>query len=74
LFIVGPETFTTDFWRLSLLTFAFRTMVPIFTLLHVQGDLGGNFIIFGGDGTGHCEKEDYMNMCLNLNGYRDGAA
>jgi hypothetical protein len=41
---------------------------------HKQGDTSGNFIIFGGDNIGHCEKNKaHMNDGLILYAYRDTA-
>ena len=42
--------------------------------VNTQGEAGGKVSILGGDRIGHCEKKKVnMNMCLILNGYRDGA-
>jgi hypothetical protein len=40
---------------------------------HIQGDLGTKVNILGGDTAGYFEKKVYINMCVNLNGYRDTA-
>lgn len=47
-----------------------RSVWPI--MGNIQGDSGKRISILGGD-IGHSEKEVYMNMCLILNVYRDGA-
>ena len=41
--------------------------------LLIQGDPGGKFNILGRDDMGYCEKKNYMNVCLILNGYRGRA-
>jgi hypothetical protein len=43
-------------------------------LMLIQGDSGRKFNILGGDIVGHCKKKVDTNVCLILNGERDGAA
>jgi hypothetical protein len=39
----------------------------------IQDDSGGNINNWGGDRIGHCEKKNYMNVCLILISYQDRA-
>ena len=42
-----------------------------FSYIHTQGDSGETVNILGGNISGHCQKQSYVNMCLILNGCRD---